>query len=237
MPDEDQKPNPREPPPLSAPYHRAHKQLILWSAILLFWELAGVETEKLSEVSGNPQIIKSFKSPQAIPWALLLIMTYFVFKLRLEWGQCSVGRRQIREAKADYHSALILAVIAFVVYLIQAGSRVQLANLMISPKAKDVEWGMLVGLAIIVGIFAVVMPEWTKPAPTGVRGVKFSRVFVSILATAATTVAIVQSWSKPFVLVGISISTGLGVVTKLVTWLAKKERISVLVERLRLRKK
>ncbi|HEX3145973.1 MAG TPA: hypothetical protein VHQ64_18510 [Pyrinomonadaceae bacterium] len=41
----DDKPKP-DPKPLSAEYHKAHKQLMLWSAILFIWESVGIDLEK-----------------------------------------------------------------------------------------------------------------------------------------------------------------------------------------------
>lgn len=74
----------RDPAALSGEYHKARKQLMLWSAILFIWELVGIDLDKAKDAEGNVgALIKSIKSPQAIPWALLIMVGYFVFKLRI----------------------------------------------------------------------------------------------------------------------------------------------------------
>src|SRR6266404_3943523 len=97
------KPHPRE---LSTEYHKAHKQLMLWAAILLIWELVGVDLSKAKDAGGNiGPIVTALKSPQAVPWALLGLVGYFLFKCSIEWAQCHVERRKLRFARADFISA------------------------------------------------------------------------------------------------------------------------------------
>ena len=119
----------REPQALSSEYHKARKQLMLWAGILFIWELVGIDLEKAKEAGGNAgAIIGAIKSPQAVPWVLLILVFYFVFKLRIEWGQCNLARRGVRESRIDYLSAFVVAGAAFALYFGQAISRVQFAN-------------------------------------------------------------------------------------------------------------
>src|SRR5260370_41071687 len=93
----------RDPAALSSEYHKAHKQLMLWAAILFIWELVGVDLNKAIATGGNiGAIVNSIRSPQAVPWVLLILVGYFAFKLRVEWLQSRAARREIREAKHDY---------------------------------------------------------------------------------------------------------------------------------------
>jgi len=53
---------------------------MLWSGILFIWELVGIDLEKAKEAGGNAgAIIGAIKSPQAVPWALLILVAYFLF--------------------------------------------------------------------------------------------------------------------------------------------------------------
>ena len=123
-----QKPS-REPQALSSEYHKARKQLMLWAGILFIWELVGIDLEKAREAGGNAgAIIGAIKSPQAVPWVLLVLVLYFVFKMRVEWGQCNKARRDVLESRMDYLSAFVVAGIAGVLYFGQTLSHVQFAN-------------------------------------------------------------------------------------------------------------
>lgn len=158
MPDsEDKKPATRDPRALSTEYHKARKQLMLWAAILFIWELVGIDLEKMKEAGGNAgAIITAIKSPQAVPWALLILVGYFAVKLRIEWRQCNEARRQVREAKQDYYLACGVALAAFVLYFGQAISHIQFANAFqggsIRGNSIAIGFGGGVGLAISITI-------------------------------------------------------------------------------------
>jgi uncharacterized membrane protein YfcA len=150
----------RHPSPLSSEYHKARKQLMLWAGILFVWELVGIDLEKAKEAGGNAgAIIGAIKSPQAVPWALLILVAYFAFKLRIEWRQCSDARRQVREAKQDYYSACLVAVAAWVLYFGQAVSHIQFAN---AVQGSDKVSSALAGGALGTGcgIAAGLLREW-----------------------------------------------------------------------------
>lgn len=151
MPESDPKPTApkREPAGLTSEYHKARKQLLLWSAILFIWELIGIDLETAQEAGGNTgALIRSIRSPQAVPWALLILVVYFVFKLRIEWRQCNEARRRVAEARQDYYSACIIALGACLLYFGQTISRIQFADFLRSYNGKSVFWGTLAGVAI-----------------------------------------------------------------------------------------
>lgn len=159
MPDSE-KPPPRDPRPLSTEYHKAHKQLMLWATILLIWELIGVDLSKAKDAGGNiGPIVTALKSPQAVPWALTGLVIYFLFKCSIEWAQCEAARRKVRVARIDFVSAWVVAVAAVTLYIGQAISRVQFADLIAEPiKGKSLSLGFLTGLMLGAGI-AVVLKE------------------------------------------------------------------------------
>jgi len=153
----DDKPKP-DPKPLSTEYHRAHKQLMLWSAILFIWELVGIDLEKAKETGGNAgAIISAIKSPQAVPWALMILVAYFLFKTTIEWYQCSSQRRTLRVARIDFVTAWIVSITAYALYAFQAIKKVQFADVL---QKDDKIWGTLsfmVGLTI--GLMTIILLE------------------------------------------------------------------------------
>jgi hypothetical protein len=150
----DAKPKP-DPKPLTTEYHKAHKQLMLWSAILFIWELIGIDLEKAKEAGGNVgAIIGAIKSPQAVPWALMILVAYFLFKTTVEWYQCSSQRRLLRVAKIDFRTAWIVPIIAYALYAYQAVKKVQFADVVQKERSAViwVEVGVILGL-----IFGIVI--------------------------------------------------------------------------------
>jgi hypothetical protein len=126
----DQKPK-RDPSALSGEYHKARKQLMLWAGILLIWELVGVDLEKAKEADGNfSALVKAIKSPQAVPWVLLILVAYFLFKVTVEWYQCNEARRNMKVARIDFASAWVVSLLACILYFAQAVSRVQFADVL-----------------------------------------------------------------------------------------------------------
>ena len=144
----------RDPKALSPEYHKAHKQLMLWSAILFIWELVGIDLSKAKEAGGNVgPIFTVLKSPQAVPWVLLLLVGYFFFKCVVEWGQCDANRRKVRYARIDFISALSVSTAAIALYITQAISHVQLADLLQTPKAESLITGMFIGAVVTFTIY------------------------------------------------------------------------------------
>lgn len=125
-------PAPKPPPhpkELSPEYHKAHKQLMLWATILFIWELVGVDLSKAKEAGGYVgPIITALKSPQAIPWVLVILVVYFLIKCGIEWAQCHVDRRRVGFARIDLISGWVVAGASLILYGGQTMSRVQLAD-------------------------------------------------------------------------------------------------------------
>jgi hypothetical protein len=103
---------------------------MLWAAILFIWELVGIDLEKAKEAGGNAgAIIIAIKSPQAVPWTLLVLVAYFLFKVTIEWYQCNSSRRELLVSRIDFFSAWVVSLMACALYLTQAIRRAQFANL------------------------------------------------------------------------------------------------------------
>ena len=150
----------REPRALSTEYHKARKQLMLWAGILFIWELVGIDLEKAKEAGGNAgAIIGAIKSPQAVPWTLLILVLYFAFKLRLEWGQCNRARRDVRESKLDYLSAFVVAGAAVVLYIGQTISHIQFANAVQGSSGLN---SLLIGAASVAAVSSFVYFLWER---------------------------------------------------------------------------
>lgn len=141
----------RDPQSLTPEYHKARKQLMLWAAVLFVWELVGIDLEKAKEAGGSTgALIGALKSPQAVPWVLLVLTLYFIFKLRIEWGQCNQTRRNVVESRLDYYSAFTVAGAALTLYIIQTISRAQVANLVQVPTSRSNS--LLAGTMLTMGV-------------------------------------------------------------------------------------
>jgi hypothetical protein len=102
---------------------------MLWAGVLFVWELIGIDLEKAKAAGGNfGGAVSAIKSPQAVPWVLLILVGYFIFKVTVEWYQCDENRRRVRVAKIDYISALVVSLIAYALYVVQVVSRIQFAD-------------------------------------------------------------------------------------------------------------
>lgn len=123
---------------------------MLWAGILFIWELVGIDLEKAKDSGGNAgAIISAIKSPQAVPWVLLVLVGYFAFKLWIEWKQCAEQRREILASRIDFASAWVAAFLAFLLYVYQAISRVQVADVVNGAKGRSLAWGAIIGLLLV----------------------------------------------------------------------------------------
>ena len=162
----------RDPKALSLEYHKAHKQVMLWSTVLFVWEFVGIDLEKAKDAEGYAgAAIRSLKSPQAVPWVLLLVVLYFLFKCSVEWAQCHVDRRRIVVARIDYISALVVSAAAIALYVGQSMSSVQVADL-VSSQANvifSVFYGLVAGTFIGAGIQFTRTEGYWKGSPNWAR--------------------------------------------------------------------
>jgi len=101
----------------------------LCAALLLCWEFIGVDLNQAKSAGGNiGAIVGSLKSPQAVPWVLVLLVLYFLFKFNVEWHQCSRARRKLRAALFDFWAAWAIACTALLLFCLQSLSKAQFAD-------------------------------------------------------------------------------------------------------------
>jgi hypothetical protein len=135
----------KQAPPLSDHYHKARKQLVLWSGILFAWEFIGIDLAALKESGGQVgPIIKAIKSPQAVPWVLLVMVFYFFYRTIIEWYQSDPLRRNLRVSKADMIVSMGCGMSAIFLYFIQ-----RLLELQVADKIKPVFPYFLVGITVV----------------------------------------------------------------------------------------
>jgi hypothetical protein len=178
MPEPDPQPKPksaRDPQALTSEYHKARKQVLLWAGILFIWELVGIDLEKAKEAGGNAgAIITAIKSPQAVPWVLVILVVYFLFKVTIEWYQCNPARRALRVSRVDFLSAWAIPLLAFALGIYQAIRNVQLADRVFSPGGSPEVFSILLTLAI--PLIAKLVKELRKPSEA--RRVRWIRIGV-----------------------------------------------------------
>ena len=194
----------------------------------LFGELVGIDLEKAQETGGNTgALIKSLKSPQAVPWVLLILVAYFLFKTTVEWHQCSVARRNLRVSIIDFSSAWIISLLAYALYIGQTISEVQIANVLNLASGWSGLLGALgIGAPIITGgiYFAIGGPrEWRENKE------RFSWTLVFILGAVPAFLIVafallgrVIPWLRPnwtTLLIGAAIATPMALVLIVGLWL------------------
>lgn len=113
-----------EPPEFSQAYHKAHRHYGFFSALLLGWELVGIDVS--TAPLQNVNIV--LKSPQALPWVLIALVIYFGFRYLVEWMQSSEQRRKRFISRLDFFVAHGIAGLAVALYFYQTISKVQLAD-------------------------------------------------------------------------------------------------------------
>jgi hypothetical protein len=223
----------REPRALSSEYHKARKQLMLWAGILLVWEFVGIDLEKAKEAEGYAgALIKSIKSPQAVPWVLLVLVGYFIFKLTIEWYQCNPVRRRMRVARIDFISAWFVSLLAYVLYFAQAISRVQFADVLQQSKAWQ---SLIIGVISItptaVTLFRLLrerkdIREYIRQAPLSFILIRYMFPFVYpaiLLPVLRIYLRLGLNW--PYVLLGFTIMFILAIITFVVVELRSTPRI------------
>jgi len=102
-------------PALTESYHKARKQLVLWSGVLLAWELVGVDQSRLEGQTGS--FFNALERPGAVPWVLFVVVSYFGFRTSVEWAQCDQERRRRLAAKYDLRACGVISSASITVLL------------------------------------------------------------------------------------------------------------------------
>lgn len=119
---------------------------VLFSGILLAWELVGVDLPK------EPfEAVKiTLKSPDAAPLVFLALIAYFGFHSTVEWFQCDPARRAQLPSLIDFTSAHAIAACALLVFGFQAATRVQIFDYVTLDHVRHVSVGTLLAFALTV---------------------------------------------------------------------------------------
>lgn len=200
------------PPPFGSAYARSRKAYGVASAILLAWELVGIE------IDGNPiaTLNISLKSPQAAPYVLLVLVLYFAFHFTVEWYQGDLSRRLLRASRVDFVAAHVIGASALGLFLVQTFLRVQVANVV--PRR--------VVLSLMVGLF------YSLSVVVALRLWRERDRWLAILMLAATIALIIGTASRQrtippmayVALVAAGIVTGSLFITALVRWATRPPR-------------
>lgn len=131
-------------PHFGAAYDKARRSYGLASAVLLAWELIGIQLD--------PAPVQSFKvtlqSPQAAPYVLLALVIYFAIRLTIEWFQTDTVRRQMFASRADFVLAHIIGTAALGLYAAQTLLRIQVVNKITLPTVVAFTLALFTGLAV-----------------------------------------------------------------------------------------
>jgi hypothetical protein len=156
---------------------------MLWAGILFIWELVGIDLEKAKEAGGNfGAMINAIKSLQAVPWVLLILVAYFLFKVSVEWYQCSKARRALRVSRIDFTSAWVVSFIAYALYFGQAASRLQFADVLQTVEGGSVLVGVTSSVGGFVGGFVALLREFSGKGNAGKNRQRFIVYFFLVFA-------------------------------------------------------
>jgi hypothetical protein len=136
-------------PPLGEGYAHSRKAYGLVSALLIAWELIGVELE----ASPIENIKLTLKSPQAAPYVLIVLIIYFSFRTTIEWYQNDVRRRRLLASRIDFTAAHAIAAVAIVLYAFQSLSKIQVANTISSSSSQFFIVGFTLAQPVITFLF------------------------------------------------------------------------------------
>jgi hypothetical protein len=139
---------PADTPQLTEAYYKAHKSYAFFSAVLIAWELVGIElTAKPLE---NLNI--TLKTPSAAPIVFIALVIYFGFRLWVEWLQCDMRRRLLAASRLDFAVAHGLGGLALCIYFVQRLLEIRIAALFLSDRGSAVLGGVLLTMVIVPAI-------------------------------------------------------------------------------------
>lgn len=177
-----------EIPALGEGYSHARKAYGLVSALLMTWELIGVELQ----ASPVENLKITLKSPQAAPYVLIVLIVYFGFRITIEWYQNDIRRRCLRASRIDLVVAHAIAIGAILLYAFQALSKIQVANTVAPSGLSAFIAALTSGLLfrLILGKDNIML-DWRKYWAVNVifliGGVAFLIILVLIVYSAART--------------------------------------------------
>lgn len=170
------------PPEMPSAYHKARRQLSLFSAILIFWEYVGI---RVGDKAAEPVTAKlpvadtkiRFENPEVIPLVISVIVIYFTFRLTIEWLQIMPRRRRQAASRIDLIVSYSLAVAALLLYVFQKVFSFRLADVLTPDAFLTATAGFLIGF-----FFGVSFVQ-TNAIKNRIAKI-WSRIFLSLVAFA-----------------------------------------------------
>lgn len=150
---------------MSDAYQRARRTYGIVSGLLFAWELIGIRFDAKHPVE-NLNI--SLKSPQAVPYVLIVLVLYFAFRLTIEWYQNERWRRNLIPVRIDFIVSHALGTLAIILYLLQLLLNVQVANRISTKVVFLFLMGIIFG-ACLLSLIRAMFIAWRS---TGTRSLR-----------------------------------------------------------------
>ncbi len=115
-------------PSLTGEYNKARRQLLLWSSILFAWELVGIDLSKVETSDNFGSIISAIKTPQAVPWVIVILVIYFVYRFVIEWLHCDESKRTQSVSKTDMGVSISIASLSILLFVYQLTTNSNVAS-------------------------------------------------------------------------------------------------------------
>lgn len=170
-------------PFLTSEFHKARRQLMLFSALLLAWELIGIDLDPEQPL---PYLNVKLRSPEVAPWIFIVLMGYFSARVAIEWFKSPADRRQHPASKADIALCISIVLLSIIVFVAQILSKVQIVDLMfgIGP------W--VLGIATNLIFNAIVW--WRAPKELYSRWVS---LVISLICAGILGYILLHTWNQP----------------------------------------
>ena len=112
-------------------YHKARRQLVLFSGILVAWEYVGISIGDGSSVTATVPVGETpvtIRNPEVLPVVILTLILYFAYRLGVEWYQSDKKRRGLLVSRLDLAISGLMAGGAILLFIFQQTSAFRLAD-------------------------------------------------------------------------------------------------------------
>jgi len=134
---------------LTGSYHKARKSYGLFSALLVAWELIGIELTETPFESFKVKI----KTPEVAPYVLVILVIYFAYRFTIEWLLINEENRKIRVALIDFYISHIIGLIAILIFIIQTAINIQIVKIIIEYFDLIAMFMLSFTLSLIIGSY------------------------------------------------------------------------------------
>ena len=138
-------------------YHKARRQLALFSGLLLVWEYIGVRLGDIPTGTVKAKLpvadaTVTLQNPEVVPVVIAIVTIYFAYRLTVEWFQCDDDIRHSLVTRIDLYVAYFIASSALIVFAFQQATTFRLAELLTPQIAFGLITGFFTGLGVLVVI-------------------------------------------------------------------------------------